>query len=108
MGALDRIDCIDQLASTRPLRDQRRHTVEMALIRQFREDSGSSARPHSTEVDCGWFVLSGSGDERLLQLNTFGSDDRQTAPSVSQTLQINETGARELMEILRAAFGDLT
>lgn len=80
----------------------------MARIRQFREDSSSSARPHSTEVDCGWFVLTGTGDERLLQLNTFGSDDRQSSPSASQTLQIDETGARELMEILRDAFGDLT
>ena len=42
--------------------------------------------------------------KRYLHLNTFGSSTRKIPGKVSQTLQLDEQGARELAEILEDAF----
>lgn len=74
----------------------------MARIRSF-EKSTQDVRPHRTEVDCEHQVLY-DGQVRLLHLSTFGSDDRMSGHKSSQTLQLDEVAARELMDILTAAF----
>lgn len=75
----------------------------MARIRElFGEDR--TARAHPTEVDCGWQVVPDTDAGRLLQLNTYGSDDRQIAKKLSQTIQIDRRIAIELMTILRSTF----
>jgi hypothetical protein len=58
---------------------------------------------HPTRVDCEWFAFERDG-KRLLQLDTYGSDERKDKGTVSQTLQLDETTARELLRILRKAF----
>ena len=63
----------------------------------------ANLRPHLSEVDCGYQVID-SAQGRLLQLSTFGSDTRRSEPKVSQTIQLNEERARELVTILRSAF----
>ena len=68
---------------------------------------GNSPQPHPTEVDCGWVVLA-TAQGPMLQLSTYGSDTRASQPKVSQTLQIDEAGARELLRILRKAFPETT
>ena len=71
----------------------------MAVVRSLKVGS-QEVRAHTTEVDCFYqVVVSGSGG-KLLHLSTFGSDDRRTAPKSSQSIQINETIARQLVEIL--------
>jgi 5-methylcytosine-specific restriction protein B len=40
----------------------------------------------------------------LLQLSTYGSDERQSDKKVSQTLQLDEVAARELVEIISRVF----
>ena len=74
----------------------------MARVRKFFPLT-SSAKPHPTEVDCGWVMIS-SAQGPMLQLSTYGSDTRVSQPKVSQTIQIDEARARELQRILRQAF----
>ncbi len=44
-------------------------------------------------------------DGPLLQLNTYGSDSRQSEPKVSQTIQVDERVARELAALVQQVFG---
>lgn len=74
----------------------------MARIRSF-EKSTQDVRPHPTEVDCEHQVID-AGEVKLLHLSTFGSDHRASGHKPSQTLQLDEAAARELMDILTAAF----
>ena len=64
----------------------------------------SDLRPHATEVDCAYQVVQGDGGASLLQLSTYGSDNRKSGPKVSQTLQLDEEAAAALVDILRSAF----
>ena len=76
----------------------------MARVRKFFPLT-SSPQAHPTEVDCGWVVLA-TAQGPMLQLSTYGSDTRVSQPKVSQTLQIDEAGARDLSRILRKALPD--
>ena len=82
------------------------YPVVMARIRRF-VASHSSARPHPTEVDCGWQVLGAPANITYVQLSTYGSDGRQSEPKVSQTIQLDQAAAQELVTILANAFPDL-
>ncbi|RBA30397.1 hypothetical protein DQ226_17360 [Dietzia maris] len=64
----------------------------------------SDLLPHRTEVDCTYQIVGADDGSRLLQLSTYGSDSRKSGPKVSQTLQIDEGTAAELVEIIRRAF----
>ncbi|RLP77869.1 hypothetical protein D9V32_00600 [Mycetocola tolaasinivorans] len=77
----------------------------MARIRNF-EQVTSSSKIHPTEADAEWSVI-GSGDARLLQVSTFGSDDRVSRPKVSQTIQFDRDSARVLKKAIEAAFPEL-
>lgn len=76
----------------------------MARIREFTQDHLSSS-PHPTEVECGWQIVTDASGARLLQLNTYGSDQRQSAKKVSQTIQLDRRSAIELISILKSTFG---
>jgi hypothetical protein len=54
-----------------------------------------------TTVVCHWSISRNRG---LLQLDTFGSKERQIPGKQSQTLQLTVETARELMRILRDEF----
>jgi fructose-1,6-bisphosphatase/inositol monophosphatase family enzyme len=58
-------------------------------------------------VDCGYQTVTGAAGEVLLQLATFGSDDRKSQPKVSQTLQFDREASALLIDILRSAFPDI-
>lgn len=73
----------------------------MAAIRRFIPGS-QQVRPHPTEVDCYFQVLAGL-DTRV-HLSTFGSADRVSQPKSSQSIQLDEARARELIRILEEAF----
>jgi 5-methylcytosine-specific restriction protein B len=75
----------------------------MARIRSLAPSHGDS-RVHPTEVDCGWQVLRTADGTRLLQLSTYGSDDRQSQPKVSQTIQLDRDVARQLVQVLQETF----
>lgn len=74
----------------------------MAQVRAFRE-SKQEVRPHPTKVDCEHRVVR-HGDTVLLHLSTMGSDQRRSGPKSSQSLQLDEEHASELIRIIRRAF----
>lgn len=81
--------------------DHGQYCPAMARITEFFKTTGT-ARPHPTQVECGWQVI--EGEQTLLQLSTYGSDHRMSNKKVSQTLQLDRERARELLRIIRSAF----
>lgn len=59
-----------------------------------------------TEVECGWNAVSVDG-RTLLRLETYGSADREIPGKRSQSLELDEQAARELMTILKRSFPSL-
>lgn len=76
----------------------------MALVRNLARDQRANSRPHPTEVDCLWQVVTGPEDATLLQLSTYGSDNRESEPKVSQTLQLDRVVAVQLVALLCETF----
>jgi 5-methylcytosine-specific restriction protein B len=58
---------------------------------------------HATNVECGWLVVP-DGDGRLLQLETYGSAERQIPGKTSQSIQLDRQHALELLTIIRETF----
>ena len=77
----------------------------MARIRSI-TPSNQRLSVHPTEVDCEYVVVD-TGTERLLHLNTFGSDNRVCARKSSQSLQLDEDQARRLIEVIKKTFPTL-
>jgi hypothetical protein len=77
----------------------------MALIRRFEPRPIEPRRVHDGVI-CG-YSSTNVGGRRILQLETYGSRDRKMPGKVSQSLQLDEAGARELKQILERAFPDL-
>lgn len=77
----------------------------MAVVGELFEDK-ANARRHPTVVECGWQIVR-DGDETLLQLSTYGSDQRAAGKKVSQTLQFDQERLRALIEIARQSFPGL-
>ena len=65
-----------------------------------------TTRIHRSEVECGWAMFT-SGGRSYLQLDTYGSSSRVNPGKVSQTIQLDEEGARELKRLLSQAFPSL-
>lgn len=77
----------------------------MALIVEFHQIASDRNSIHKP-VGCGWRVF--NVDRRtILQLDTYGSDERQIPNKVSQSIQLDPAGAVTLMKLLRDTFGDL-
>lgn len=76
----------------------------MARIRSLSRASGSG-KIHPTETDAEWSIVIGANGSRLLQIATFGSDQRASKPKVSQTIQIDSALAGVLRTALDGTFG---
>jgi len=77
----------------------------MAVVGEFFEDVANAKR-HPTVVECGWQIVR-DGNKKLLQLSTYGSDQRASGKKVSQTLQFDRESLAALMQITKRAFPDL-
>lgn len=75
----------------------------MARLRSL-EKGMQNVQVHPTEVDCFYQAITAADGTRLLHLSTFGSDRRRSEPKSSQSLQIDEATARELMAVIRSTF----
>lgn len=74
----------------------------MAFVTRFFKVPQPNGRRHS-ECECGWSV--GTRDDVVvLQLDTYGSADRKMEQKVSQSIQLDEHAARELVKLLEVAF----
>jgi hypothetical protein len=78
----------------------------MALIKEFRSVTSDVQRVHGP-VTCGHRIFTVDG-QRILQLDTYGSTERQIPDKISQSLQLDADSARELLAIIKNAFPDLT
>ena len=77
----------------------------MALVERFEERPLTPSKLHG-RVLCGYRATDVNG-LRILQLETYGSPDRKIPDKVSQSLQLDESGARELKRILERSFPGL-
>lgn len=75
----------------------------MARVRSLKPGM-QAVRVHPTEVDCYYQTIVDPSGERILHLTTFGSDDRQSAPKSSQTIQLGTEAAQTLVKILMETF----
>jgi len=76
--------------------------VELALIRKFEEKTLERGSLHS-EIEARYAVLRRDG-KTVLQIDTYGRPDRQFPEKVSQSLQLDEVGAKALYYILKDEF----
>lgn len=74
----------------------------MALIDRFEERPLTPKQLHG-RVLCGYKATTVAA-ERVLQLETYGSDDRARPGKVSQVIQLDKAGALELKAIIERAF----
>jgi len=77
----------------------------MALIRTFKQRTDANVG-YRSEVECGWTAGSVAG-RPVLHLETYGSSQRAIPGKVSQSLELDEDAARELLAILRRTFPGL-
>ncbi|ORB04013.1 hypothetical protein BST33_03200 [Mycolicibacter minnesotensis] len=73
------------------------------MVRKL-ERGTQDVKPHSSEVDCYFQVVDDADGTRLLHLSTFGSDGRASAPKSSQSIQIDEEMAHQLVALLVETF----
>lgn len=78
----------------------------MALIKKFDPVPSDTQRVHGP-VTCGFRTFTVDG-RRVLQLDTYGSPERQILDKVSQSIQLDADSARELLKIIEKSFPDLT
>ncbi|MFD9828645.1 hypothetical protein ACFWXB_14325 [Tsukamurella tyrosinosolvens] len=77
----------------------------MAQIRSISVGT-QSVRRHPTSVDCFYSEVVDS-DGKLLHLSTFGSDARQSPAKSSQSIQIDEAIAGQLLQVILQTFPSL-
>lgn len=77
----------------------------MAFVTRFFRVPIANGRRHS-ECECGWSVTR-RDNTVVLQLDTYGSSDRKLSQKVSQSLQLDKSGARELIRMLEEVFPGL-
>ena len=78
----------------------------MARVSSFEEITAPRNQVHRTEVRCGYTTIESEG-KRYLQLETYGSDERQIPGKVSQTLQIDAGAAAELLRLIGKTFPEI-
>ncbi len=77
----------------------------MAFVENIDRDDKRFKVRHRTTAPCGYIVGQDCNGRRILQLNTYGSPDREIRGRVSQTLQFDELSAKQLYDVLKAEFG---
>lgn len=77
----------------------------MALIAEFQHVVSDRISMHKP-VLCGWRSFTVEG-KVVLQLDTYGSDERQIPNKVSQSIQLDRQGAATLLQLIRDTFPGL-
>ena len=75
----------------------------MALISNFERAGMERARVHG-RVDCTYTVFRTAGGQKYIQLNTFGSRNRENPGKQSQTIQFDEAAVEQLLNIIEREF----
>ena len=74
----------------------------MALVGSFREVTTERDALHDP-VECGWRRFRFEGT-LILQLDTYGRPGRKLEGKVSQSIQLDEAGAGELLRLIKMTF----
>mgnify|MGYP007086373803 CR=1 FL=1 len=77
----------------------------MALITAFQRKEQSNGQLQRTHVVGHYKVFSHAGQQKVLQIDTLGSEQREIPGKVSQTIQLSEESAQALWMILGREFG---
>jgi hypothetical protein len=75
----------------------------MALIRELKELTLDRDVPHR-EVECTYSVIHDNYGQICLQIDTYGSADRQMPGKKSQSLRLSPQAIRQLRQILADRF----
>lgn len=74
----------------------------MALITRFMELQKERHQVHGV-VECGYTIFE-DGGTRYLQLDTYGSQERQIPGKTSQSIQLNAESAAQLKTLIEKTF----
>lgn len=77
----------------------------MAIVRSLNHMTLERETRH-TEVNGTYSVIVDAGNRKYLQIDTYGSADRQILDKKSQSIRFSPEAIQELREILRREFGD--
>ena len=76
----------------------------MAFVRSFDKTELQRNEVHG-EVDCTYGSFRGADQRTYLQIDTYGSRTRKIPGKKSQTIQVDDHSAKQLLDILRETFG---
>ena len=76
----------------------------MAIVTNVELDGKKFTGRHPTGLICRYLVGCEAG-QKILQLNSYGSEGRDYPDKLSQTLQFDESSAKQLFEVLKEQFG---
>jgi hypothetical protein len=91
------------------LRDDDREPAmgaDMALVSAI-EPSPKERQGLHKPTRCLYSVVQTDSGERLLQLDTYGSEEREHPEKISQSLQFDRAGASQLFQLLKDTFPGL-
>jgi hypothetical protein len=75
----------------------------MALVTQLEPTQKERTNIHRP-TRCVYCVVEDGDGAKFIQLDTMGSDDREIADKVSQSIQFNRQAAEQLLAIMKQAF----
>lgn len=76
------------------------------MIRELSERHLESARRHQP-TDATWAFVGDSSGEPIVQIDTYGSDQRKLRGKSRQSIQVDREMAKQLVEVLRRAYPGL-
>ncbi len=75
----------------------------MALVSNIREGLKNKSTIHKG-TECSYFIIYNDEGKKYLQLDTYGSDDREITGKVSQSIQFSPEAIKELKQLLAKEF----
>ena len=76
----------------------------MAVVTSFHSMTGTYNR-HSTETTAGYAVFGEGPKGPMIQINTYGSKNREYPNKASQHFQLDKDAARQLWDLLSTTYG---
>lgn len=75
----------------------------MAIVTNLERDDRQLKGRHPTNVTCRYLIDECDG-RKILQLNTYDSENRENPDKLSQTLQFDDLAAKQLFNLLKREF----
>lgn len=75
----------------------------MALVSEIERSQKDRQTVHRP-TRCMCSIIEGTGDQRVVQLDTVGTSEREFTDKVSQSIQFDRHAAEQLIKLFREAF----